>query len=158
MTEKKPTIEILEKKLAGIKNTKARVDILSSLVNSYSNDISVIYSPLREAAKKNLEFKNPDQKKDIESILKAIKNVIGDKYCLQYETVCKIASGNDLTFVLVLNEDKIPSVASARRSIIALDSKKSKQDARLAKWKRDMLFRIANGDDFTNFQITQESE
>ena len=69
-------IAALEKKLAGIKSTKSRMEILSSLCHSYSADINDLYSGQISEAKKGLEFKNPDQKKDVEAIIKAIKAVV----------------------------------------------------------------------------------
>ena len=146
-------INALEKKLAGIKNTKSRLDILSSLTSSYSEDIYNSYDKELSAAKKGMEFKNPDQKKDVESIIKAIKNVIGDKYNFRYEVVCKIADGNSLTFNLGFNKERVPAVASAMKLVQALESKKAADEKRLMTWKRDMLYKIANGDDFTEFAV-----
>ena len=153
MSEARPTIEELEKKLAGIKNTKARVDILSSLVYSYSNDISSMFSTKIEEAKKGTVFKNKDQKKDVEEIIKAISKVVGDRYHLRYDVVCKIASGNDLEFKLDFNTGIVPAVVSAKKIVDSLSSQKESHEKRLAKWKRDMLYRIANGDDFTDFKL-----
>ena len=158
MSESNPTIEELEKKLAGIKNTKARVDILSSLASSYSSDICQEYDPKITEAEKNLAYKNPDQKKDVENIIKAIRNVIGDKYKLRYDVVCKIASGNDLEFHLDFASETVPSVAAAKKIVDTLTSKKESCDKRLSKWKREMLFKIANGDDFTDFNMTEKTK
>jgi hypothetical protein len=158
MTTIDDQIDTLEKKLAGIKNTKSRMDILSSLTSSYSGDIYNSYDKEISAAKKGLEFKNPDQKKDVETIIKAIKNVIGDKYNFRYEVVCKIADGNSLTFNLDFNEEKIPSVASATKLVQTLESKKAADEKRLMQWKRDMLYKIANGDDFTEFTVKSQKK
>jgi hypothetical protein len=35
----------------------------------------------------------------------------------------------------------------------ALESKKAADEKRLSTWKRDMLYKIANGDDFTEFVV-----
>jgi len=154
MTAKKnPTVEDLEKQLLGIKNTKTRVDILNSLAKGYSQDIYNEHSPKISDAEKKCSYKNPDQKKDVETILKALRNVIGNRYLLRNEAVCEIADGNTLTFVLNFNYDVVPVVASAKKALSEAKSKKEAQEKRLAKWKRDMLYNIANGDDFTKFEI-----
>lgn len=157
MSTTEQQITALEKKLAGIKNTKSRMDILSSLTPSYSGDIYKAYETEISDAKKGLAFKNPDQKKDIEAIIKAIKNVVGDRYHLRHEVVCKIAEGNSLTFALDFNKEKIPAVASATKLVQALESKEAADEKRLATWKRDMLYKIANGDDFTEFVVKKVS-
>jgi hypothetical protein len=154
MTAKKnQTVEDLEKQLLGIKNTKARVDILNSLASGYSQDIYNEHSPKISEAEKKCSYKNPDQKKDVETILKALRNIIGERYNLRNDVVCKIADGNTLTFILDFNYDAVPVVASAKKAVSEAKSKKEAQEKRLAKWKRDMLYNIANGDDFTKFEI-----
>ena len=153
MSEKKPTIEELEKKISGIKNTKSRMDILNSLVRDYSHEIYNEYDPQIAKAQEGKSFKNPVQKKDVEQIIAAIKSVVKDKYELKYDVVCKIADGNTLTFVLCYNYDTVPAYVAATKLGVSLNAKKSAQDKKLANWKRDMLFRVANGDDFTDFKV-----
>lgn len=153
MSEKKPTIEELEKRLAGIKNTKSRMDILTSIARDYSYEINNKYSPLISKAESRKTFKNPDQKKDVEQLIAAINAVTKGRYKLRYDVVCKIADANTLTFVLDYNYENVPEWVAANKESESLKAKKDAQEKKLAEWKRKMLFRVANGEDFTNFTI-----
>jgi hypothetical protein len=152
MSEKKPTIEELEKKISGIKNTKSRMDILTSLVRGYEQDIYNEYQPKIAEAEKGFVFKNESQKKDVEQICAAIRGVVKEKYKLRYDVVCKIADANTLTFVLDFNYETVSSVVAAKKNADLFTAKEAAANKKLANWNRKMLFRVANGEDFTDFK------
>lgn len=151
MSENNPTIEELERKLVGVKNTKGRMDILAHLARGYRQDIYSTFEPKISNAESKCSYANPSLKKDTERFVDGIKKLAEDKYKLQHETVCKIADGNTLTFVLYFNYDSIPTVVSAKKDVQSLKRAKEAAEKKLSRWNRDMLMRIANGDDFTGF-------
>jgi hypothetical protein len=154
MTEKKPTIHDLEIKLANSKVTKVRLDILNQIKKDYQYEILQKYDPLiskEESVVKN--FKMPDQKNDIDKIIKAINGAIGSKYKLIHTTVCNIADGNTLTFIVKPNYDNISVVAMANKRADAQKVTKTALEARLIKWYRTQLFNISNGKDFDTFTM-----
>ena len=152
--KKSPSIEDLEVKLANSKVTKIRVDILQNIKNGYASDISSKYDPLlSEQSQITDKYKVPDQKADVEKIVKVIKATVGDKYELVYEVVYKIADGNNLQFNLRPIYDKVPALASAKKQHDKLHSEKLAAQKKLSEWQRNQLYNIANGKDFEVFEV-----
>lgn len=155
MTAKKnPTVEELEQKLAASKTSKVRLDILSSLMSSYGNEIDQKYDPqISNAEATRRSFKVPNQKSDVEKIVAAIEKAVGTKYRLTEKVVCKVAHGNNLTFELEPNLEIYPDIAKATRTEKDLHALKAATKTRLGVWKRKQMFNIANGKDFEEFKV-----